>query len=219
MMNQPPRKVDQHDRFRLEATTIRAEAGGSVTRDPATTAQLERVLLPQERLTFVSRPHVVVLIRPAFWMALWAVAIAVALTWRVHPIVNGHHVQLPWLDARMRIVAWSVGGLALLRAFLSLCRNLDYFISFRIITTNRRVFTIKGLFSRRLRPLPNTGMAGASLEQGVLGRQLGYGTITANTFRLRELTNPVELYRNLQAVSNGVDGDTWTPAVRQTVIP
>jgi hypothetical protein len=27
------------------------------------------------------------------------------------------------------------------------------------------------------------------------------------------------LYRECQAVANGVDGDTWTPAVRQTIIP
>jgi hypothetical protein len=52
----------------------------------------------------------------------------------------------------------------------------------------------------------------------------GYGSIelpladgTPGSFR--DMRDALQLYREFQAVANGVDGDTWTPAVRQTIIP
>jgi len=33
------------------------------------------------------------------------------------------------------------------------------------------------------------------------------------------MRDALQLYREFQAVCERVDGDTWTPAVRQTIIP
>ena len=119
----------------------------------------------------------------------------------------------------MRIVALTIGAFALLRALMNLVRAATYYLSFRIVTTNRRVFLIDGLFARRIRPLGNTAMAGSTLLQGPLGRMLGFGSIATSNGSFRDMREPVQLYREFGAVANGVDGDTWTQAIRQTQIP
>ena len=98
------------------------------------------------------------------------------------------------------------------------------FLALRVVSTNRRIFAIRGVIVRRITPLGNTALAGSTLSQGVFGRMFGYGSIDlplaeGTPERFRDMRDALELYREFQAVANGVDGDTWTPAVRQTIIP
>jgi hypothetical protein len=116
--------------------------------------------------------------------------------------------------------------LLLREALLFLMRLIHYF-SYRIVTTNRRVFVVEGLVGRRVRPFGNTALASSRLVQGPLGRALGYGTIIvggeAVTMMaggaLRDLRDPVHLYHEFEAVAMGVDGDNWAQPVRQTIVP
>jgi hypothetical protein len=176
-------------------------------------------LLPTERAVFATRPHAVVLIRPFAALIVIAIVLAAALTVHIHPIVAGHHVNITWLDARERIWALAAGGLAGLRVLVWLVKEAQYYAGFRIVATNRRVLIVDGVLNRRVKPLGNTAMASAEFRRGWLGTMFGFGTIAMPGGPVRDVRDPLALYREMQAVANGVDGDQWTPALRQTRIP
>jgi hypothetical protein len=69
-------------------------------------------LLPTERAAFLTRPHRVVLIRSLAALVAIGIVLAFALSFHIHPVVAGHHVDLPWLDARERVWALATCGLA-----------------------------------------------------------------------------------------------------------
>ncbi len=184
-----------------------------------TARPLAGLLLPTETVTFGTRPHPIVLRRPLAALALVAVVVTLALSIDVPTLVGGHHVLVPLIAARARPWIFAAGGAAALRALWSLGNAARYFYGFRAVTTNRRAFVVDGVFARRVRPLANTAMARAALRQSLLGRFWNYGTIDLGSERLRDVRDPIALYRELQAVANGVDGNTWTPALRQTQIP
>jgi hypothetical protein len=210
----------------FEATLIREQAipivapRGDVAHQPsAAPPDLVAMLLPNESVTYAAGPHPVVFVRPLVAIGLVAVALAVALTYHVTVLQHGHHVGVPLLDARLRVGALALGGIGVLRALFSLARATAYYLGFRIMTTNRRVFEVRGFLGRRVRPLGYTAMAGSSLVQGILGRVFNYGTIVMKDATIRDMRDPVVLYRELQAVANGVDGDRWGPLLRQTNMP
>jgi hypothetical protein len=179
---------------------------------PAVPRKLAAMLLPGERVTFGSSPHPCVFVQP---VAL-ALAIGAAFLVLLHE---------PWLArGAPRLAAIAVGIAALATQAVALVQRAGYYAGLRVVSTNRRVFAVRGVLVRRVTPLGNTALAGSTLAQSILGRIFGYGTIrlpladgTPDAFR--DMRDPVELYREFQAVANGVDGDVWTPAVRQTFIP
>jgi hypothetical protein len=184
-------------------------------------AELAGMLLPTEGVTFASSPHPVIFVRPIVRFAFVAIVLAVALAWQTHPIVRGHHQTVPLLTGYGRLAVELVGALALLRELFSLLARVFHYLAYRIVTTNRRVFVVTGVFGRKVTPLGNSALAGATMSQGPLGRMLGYGDVTLGGSgpAIREMRDPVRLYRELEAVANGVEGDTWKMAIRQTQIP
>jgi hypothetical protein len=182
--------------------------------------KLAKMLLPGERVTFGTAVHPVVLLLPLFYLVL---------------VVLGSLGLMGWIGAHRHDAAWMLKGVwpevilgaevALGVASLGLLvkRTMRY-MGLRIVSTNRRIFAIRGVIVRRITPLGNTALAGSTLSQGILGRMMGYGSIDlpladGTPDRFRDIRNALELYREMQAVANGADGDTWTPAVRQTIIP
>ena len=189
-----------------------------------TPAELSGMLLPSEAVTFASSPHPVIFVRPIVHVILIVIALVTALGWQLHPIVRGHHVTVLLLTGYARTAVLVFAALLLLREAFSLLRRLLRYFGFRVVTTNRRVFVVEGLFGRRVTPLSNTALAGTTMWQGVFGRMLNYGNLALPpaaswTGTISEMRDPVKLYREFEAVAQGVDGDRWTPAVRQTIIP
>jgi uncharacterized membrane protein YdbT with pleckstrin-like domain len=153
-------------------------------------------------------------------MAAIAAALEAALYWGVrHDGVRSALLSGVWREVAI------VGGLALFAgAGVMLLRRASRFVGLRIVSTNRRVFAIRGVLVRRTSPLGNTALAASTLSQGFLGRLFGYGSIhlplaNGTPDRFSDMREALELYREFQAVANGVDGDDWKPAVRQTIIP
>ena len=189
-----------------------------------TPAELAGMLLPSEAVTFASSPHWIVFVRPAVHAIVILILLATVLSWQLHPIVRGHHVTVLLLTGVARTAALVVAALLLLREAFSLFGRLMRYFGFRVVTTNRRVFVVEGLFGRRVTPLSNTALAGTTMWQGFFGRMLGYGNLALPpaaswTGTISEMRDPIKLYREFEAVAQGVDGDHWTPAVRQTLIP
>jgi len=170
---------------------------------------LAKTLLPGERVTFGSTPHPIVLVRPLIGVV--AVLVAFSVTWNA-------------LAASAHVPEMVLAGAAFAYALVALIRSAAYFLGFRAVATNRRVFVVRGMLWRRVMPLANGALASAQLVQGVFGRMYGFGSIDVaesgvRTKLFRDMRDAGALYRECQAVANGVDGDTWTPAVRQTIIP
>lgn len=184
-------------------------------------AELAGMLLPTEGVTFASTPHPIILVPPILRFVVVAIALGVALAWETHPIVHGHHRTVALLTGIPRTAVEIVGALWLLREVFALLARLFHYLAYRVVTTNRRVFVVTGLFGRRVTPLGNTALAGATMSQGPLGRMLGYGDVALGSGgpAIRAMRDPVRLYREVEAVANGVEGDTWKMAIRQTQMP
>ncbi|MEO7039865.1 MAG: PH domain-containing protein [Candidatus Elarobacter sp.] len=186
-------------------------------------AELAGMLLPSEAVEFGSSPHAIVFARPVVGLAVIAIVLAVVLSWNLHPVVRGHHVTTPLVSGIVRNAVWIAAALLALRELVSLAGRVSRYFGYRVIATNRRVFVIEGLFGRRVTPIGNSVLAGSTLSQGPLGRMLGFGDLVFRTGSgfgtMRTMRDPIRLYREVEAVANGVDGDHWTPAIRQTQIP
>jgi Tfp pilus assembly protein PilN len=199
-------------------------AGAIAGQAHAVPAELSGLLLPTESVTFASSPHPIVFVGPLVGIAAIVAALAVVLAWQLHPIVRGHHVAVPLVAGSLRTVVLVVALLLLLRAIASLVKVTLHFLGTRIVTTNRRVFIVNGIFGRHVTPIGNTALAGATMSQGLLGRMFGFGTVfmplaSSAPSAIRDMRDPIRLYREFEAVANGVEGDTWKMAIRQTQIP
>ncbi len=209
----------------MPRVSVAAPVATAVLAPPAgTPPELAGMLLPSEAVTFASSPHWVIFVRPVIHTIVILIPLVTALGWRLHPVVRGHHVTVPLLVGPVRTAVLVFAALLLLREAFSLIVRLMRYLGFRVVTTNRRVFVVEGLFGRRVTPLSNTALAGTTMWQGVFGRMLGYGNLmlppaASWTGTISEMRDPVKLYREFEAVAQGVDGDHWTPAVRQTLIP
>ncbi len=182
--------------------------------------KLAKMLLPGEHVRFGSTVHPVVLLLPIVLLAVILAALETALGWTVGR--PGYHSAL--LAGWEREAALGAGFALLAAAAGLLAKRALRFAGLRIVATNRRIFAIRGVIVRRITPLGNTALAGSTLSQGLLGPTFGYGSIelpladgTPGAFR--DMRDALQLFREFQAVANGVDGDTWKPAVRQTIIP
>ncbi|MHB8140687.1 MAG: PH domain-containing protein [Vulcanimicrobiaceae bacterium] len=143
----------------------------------------------------------------------------VALLVRIRPIIKGHHVNLPLYAIPGGGALLTIGCLMLIAGLFALLGASIYYATFRIVATNRRVFVITGLLGRMVVPLANTALAECYLVQGLFGRWFDFGTIVMTGRRLHDMRRPIALYRSLQAVGQGVDGDRWKAARRQTLVP
>jgi hypothetical protein len=209
---QPFEEVDAALQQRRAAAT--AVAGRTVAAPP----KLAKMLLPGERIRFGTQVHPIVMVLPVLCFVA-ACALIGGLTW-----FAGQH-QGAWLRSGVwPMLATAVEVAALAGSAGLFIKRWFRYLGLRLVATNRRIFAIRGVVVRRITPLGNTALAGSTLSQGVLGRIFGYGSIdlpladgTPDAFR--DIRDALQLYREFQAVANGVDGDEWKPAVRQTIIP
>ena len=202
----------------VDAAVARRRDAQAITLTAAAPPKLAKMLLPGERITFGTAVHPVVLMLPAFYLVAVPLAFAALRAYAsVHPHLWFAAGVWPKVETGLAIALEAAGlGLLVKRAFR--------FLSLRIVATNRRIFAIRGVIIRRITPLGNTALAGSTLSQGFFGRMFGYGSIDlpladGTPDRFRDMRDALQLYREFQAVANGVDGDEWKPAVRQTLIP
>jgi hypothetical protein len=198
------------DRQRARATSIERAA--------AAPPKLAKMLLPGENITFGTAVHPAVLILPFFYL------IAVPLLFAALRVYAHVYPHLWFAEGVWPKVETGVEIALLLASLGLLVKRAFRFLSLRIVATNRRIFAIRGVIIRRITPLGNTALAGSTLSQGFFGRMFGYGSIDlpladGTPDRFRDMRDALQLYREFQAVANGVDGDDWKPAIRQTIIP
>lgn len=136
-------------------------------------------LLPNEQVTYWAKLHWVIYALPA---AVFAIAILVALVGR------------GWIAG----IALGVIGFVLFLPPWIRASSSEFAV------TNKRVLIKVGLVRRHSLELLLQKVEGIGVDQGILGRILGYGTITVSGVggtkeAFRMISNPLEFRRQVQA--------------------
>ena len=128
------------------------------------------VARPQEQVRFEARPHGVVL-APAFARALILVGCGLGL------MAVGWH----WTPPGALLVV--VGALTALRAVWTWERT-------RLIVTTERLIVRHGTFRQRRVEVPLARARAIEIDQGLLGRMLGYATLVAGELEVQYVADP-----------------------------
>jgi uncharacterized membrane protein YdbT with pleckstrin-like domain len=122
---------------------------------------------PDERVYFDVRRHGVVLLRPFVWAA--------ALT-----IAGLFLLAMPW---PVPVAAPLVIGIGAISAFSAVWR----WDRTRFVVTTEKVFLVQGVARKRASAVRLNGLRAISLEQSLLGRMLGYGTLHAGPLEVEHV--------------------------------
>lgn len=121
---------------------------------------LERLLGRSERIVFSTRQHWLVLVMSALIDGFLAVAVVVVA------------VLLSGVEGILAVL----GVLAVLPAIHFIVKYLNWH-NLQFIVTNRRVMEIRGVINKRASDSSLEKVNDVVLEQSILGRLLGYGTV------------------------------------------
>lgn len=120
-----------------------------------------------ERVFFDVRRHGVVLLRPFAWAA--------ALT-----IVGLFLLAMPWPVPVAAPFVIGVGA-------VSACAAVWRWDRTRFVVTTEKVFLVQGVARKRASAVRLRGLRSISLEQSLLGRLLGYGTLHAGPLEIEHV--------------------------------
>jgi uncharacterized membrane protein YdbT with pleckstrin-like domain len=154
-----------------------------------TMSYVDKNLMPREQVIYRGHLHWAVYFSPAMLILIALAIIVVSLVYNAGAIVNG------------------IGGFIL---FIGLCGFLLRWIRVKtseFAVTDKRVIIKTGVIRRRSIELLLRQVEAIRVEQGIMGRILGYGTIivggtggTAESFS--EISNPLEFRRQVQIQSS-----------------
>ena len=71
----------------------------------------------------------------------------------------------------------------------------------RVILTTEKLFVVHGTFHRRAAAVPLSRLGAVEIEQGLLGRLLGYGTIVAGELEIEFIPEPRRMYGLVERIS------------------
>jgi uncharacterized membrane protein YdbT with pleckstrin-like domain len=117
--------------------------------------------------------------------------------------------RLHWL-AWAPMVGWIILGFVTFG--ITLIFALYEFLRLRFLeqgVTNKRVILKKGIISRRTDEMKLTSIETVEIDQGVIGRMLGFGKVRltgrgTSDFVFRNIDDPMSVKRQIESVSNPV---------------
>jgi uncharacterized membrane protein YdbT with pleckstrin-like domain len=136
---------------------------------------------PDERVCLEERRHVVVL-AGTFARALPLAAAGVGL------------LLLGWPFATAAPVALGIAALLVLRAVWRWDRT-------RLVVMTEKLYVVHGTIRRRAAAIRLSGIGTVELEQGLLGRLLGYGTLVAGELEISHVPRPRHVYGVVERLS------------------
>ena len=122
---------------------------------------IERNLLPDERMLFRTKKHLIIF----FFPVVWLVFCFYASQYMQHDAILQKLQWAPWLVAVLFLA--SVG--------------LNYVFS-EFAVTNKRVMMREGFFVRHSNELRLTTISQVNVDQNLIGQVLNYGTVSINAF-------------------------------------
>lgn len=140
-----------------------------------------------EHLVSSTNPHWIILLPSATWVILLLVS-----------AVAPYHDLFPPLSSTILFTIYLV---ILLAALVKLASAFLYFVSTEMVVTNRRIAAKTGFIRRTTLELPHERVEGFTVDQSVVGRVFGYGTITAigmggSAVGYPFLRNPISMRRS-----------------------
>lgn len=140
---------------------------------------VNKLLLTNEKISFVTRKHVIIFLKPLIWTG-----ITLLFLWLRTPFLPGAST-LPLLHsiADVTYFAWIPGIIALL-SWAS--QGLTYWTSIFLVT-DRRVIMREGFFFLHATETNLSTISEIKIDQTLVGRILDFGSITINSFGGREI--------------------------------
>lgn len=123
-----------------------------------------RVLQPGETVVYMTRLHWFL-----YWRATFLLAICIVLAIAAYYVADNHNISL------------ALGIAAIILALLGLSSALRAFIrraTTELAVTDQRVIFKTGLFARHTLEMNRTRVESVTVDQTLLGRMFGYGTVT-----------------------------------------
>lgn len=141
---------------------------------------IESNLMKDEQVTFEAQLHPVVYWGPILLFILGFASLLLPI----------EQLQNQWLTEH----AWATRiGLMLFIWIIALIRAIEVHGGKRYVVTNRRLIFKRGIVRRRSHELLLRKCEGVQTEQSILGRILGYGSVSVTT---GEVTNTYDYIRN-----------------------
>ncbi len=122
---------------------------------------IDRNLLPDERILFRTKKHLIIFFYPVIWLVFCAFA---APYMAANPILQ--HVG--WVLWVVAVLLWSVVG-------------LGYYTS-EFAVTNKRIMMREGFFTRHANEMRLTAISQVNVYQNLIGQMMGFGTVSINAF-------------------------------------
>lgn len=142
---------------------------------------IEKSLLPDEQIIYRTKKHWIIFFTPIMW-ALMAIVLFV----NHDPLI-----------AKFAIVP-------VIGALLTGLNQWLIYVTSDFAVTNKRVLMKEGFFFRHANELRLATVSNMTINQGILGQLLNYGTIIINPFGgnndiFSEITNPLEFQKQTQS--------------------
>jgi uncharacterized membrane protein YdbT with pleckstrin-like domain len=134
-----------------------------------------------ERVCLEQRRHAVVLAGP-FLRALGLAAVGIGL------------MAIGWPASIAGVVLQALGAFVALRAVWNWERT-------RVVLTTEKLFVVHGTLRRRAAAVRLARVGAVEIEQSLLGRVLGYGTIVAGDLEIEYVPGPRRVYGLVERVS------------------
>lgn len=150
---------------------------------------VESNLLPHEDVVYRGHLHWYFFLRPITWFAL-----------AFFLFRTGSQMNASERDSGLALIV--IGVLVVLIAIASTIEHLITYWTSEFAVTNRRVIMKQGFIRRKTMELMLGKVDSLSVDQGILGRILGFGTVRVSVAtenqNFRFLANPLEFRRQVQ---------------------
>jgi uncharacterized membrane protein YdbT with pleckstrin-like domain len=105
----------------------------------------------------------------------------------------------------------SIGGIIVFIALIGLVGAYMRSKSSEFVVTNRRIMLKTGVLKRKLVELQLNRAEGLSVDQGIIGRMLNYGSIIVTSGGVKEVFSPIaQPYEFKKQINNAIEG-SFTP--------
>ena len=155
-----------------------------------------RYLAQDEEIVLTVHRHGSVLLRPLM-SAVLMIVFAAVVGFLTSPSEGGDLVD-------------TIAGVVALLFFLRLLWRVWEWRADRVVVTDRRIFEVSGLLSRKVASMPLAKMTDITYHRSLLGRLLGYGELIVETagqeqalHRLDHLPKPDDFYRTITWLVTG----------------